>query len=321
MSAPAVTVAVVSWNTRELLVRCLRSLAPHVQVGLAEVWVVDNASSDGSAAAARAAAPWATVLELHENVGFGRAVNLVAARTTTPWLAAANADVELAAGALPELIEAGESGADWARRGALAPRLVLPDGRTQHSVFPLPTPSFTLMFNLGRQRLDRRWGKSMCLEGYWDGEERRVVPWAIAAFLLLRRSAFDAVGGFDERQWVYAEDLDLGWRLAQHGWSTWYEPSARVWHVSGAATELAFGGARRRRFMRETYAVIARREGPMRMRWVAAINSAGVLARLLWMAPLALLLRRLRRPLQDAAGWLPAHLQGLGAVPGGVEAR
>lgn len=313
MTAPAVAVAVVSWNTRELLLRCLSSLAPHVKAGSAEVWVVDNASADGSAAAARAAAPWASVIGLSENVGFGRAVNLVAQRTTAPWIAAANADIELEGDTLERLLQAGDGAA---RCGALAPRLVLPDGRTQHSVYPLPTVGFTLQFNLGRQRLDRRWGERMCLEGYWQGAQRRAVPWAIAAFLLLRREAFAEVGGFDERQWVYAEDLDLGWRLAQHGWTTTFEPAAQVRHVSGAATSIAFGAARRRRFMRETYAVIARRLGTRQMRWVALINCAGVIARLIWLAPLALARRRRRGALRDAARWLPAHLQGLGPAAG-----
>ena len=124
------TVAVVSWDTRELLLRCLRSLEPEVTADRAEVWVVDTASRDGSADAAREAAPWANVLEPGENLGFGRAINLVASRTKGEWIATANADVALEPGALEALIAAGRD----PRVGCLAPRLLLPDGSTQHSV-------------------------------------------------------------------------------------------------------------------------------------------------------------------------------------------
>ncbi|MDQ3433428.1 MAG: glycosyltransferase, partial [Actinomycetota bacterium] len=78
MPGPPVTVAVVSFDTRDLLVRCLRSLERDVQDGRADVWVVDNGSRDGSAQAARDAAPWATVIEAPGNLGFGGAVDLVA---------------------------------------------------------------------------------------------------------------------------------------------------------------------------------------------------------------------------------------------------
>ena len=204
-----VTVAVVSWNTRELLLRCLRSLAPAVEAGRASVWVVDNASTDGSADAARTEAPWARVLEPGENLGYGPAVNLVARQTGSEWIAAANADIALEPGALQALVAAAsEPGV-----GAAAPRLVLPDGSTQHSVHHFPTLPFTLAFNLGLRRVGGRLGDRLALEGQWNPERAREVDWALGAFLLVKREAFDAVGGFDEDQWMYAEDLDLAWRL------------------------------------------------------------------------------------------------------------
>src|SRR4051794_39097820 len=126
---PLVTVAIVSWNTRELLRRCLESLDRRPGC---EVWVVDNESSDGSIEMVRNDFPWVRLEALAENVGFGGAVNLIAARTSSPWLAIANADVALQAGALDALLAA--AAAD-VKAGALAPRLVLPDGSTQHSVF------------------------------------------------------------------------------------------------------------------------------------------------------------------------------------------
>lgn len=303
---PPVTVAVVSYNTRMLLERCLRALAGDVNSGLAEVVVVDNQSDDGSAAAARAAAPWATVIEPGANLGFGAAVNLAAAQAHGEWLAVANADVAPDPGALAVLLEAGQDG----RVGAVAPRLVLPDGSTQYSVGPLPTVPLALLFNSGLYRMSASLADRLCLEGHWDPDRPRAVPWAIAAFLLVRRSAFDRVGGFDARQWMYAEDLDLGWRLHDAGWEVRYEPRARVAHVSGAATRQVFGPEPVQHFTRATYAVLLRRRGRVRTWITAALNTAGAAARLAWMWPLSLVSGRWRARRDTTRRWLSAHLQG-----------
>jgi GT2 family glycosyltransferase len=305
-AVPTVTVAVVSWNTRELLLRCLSSLASEAETGRVRVCVVDNASSDGSAQAARAHAPWADVIEAGSNLGFGAAVNLAARRSSSPWLACANADVALAPGALDAMLAAGADPAV----GCVAPRLVLEDGSTQHSVYPFPTVPFTAAFNLGLQRVSRAFGDRVCLEGFWDPERSRAVPWAIAAFLLIRRAAFDAVGGFDEHRWMYAEDLDLGWRLHEAGWITRYEPRARVRHSSGAATKLAFGADRRARVTRETYAVVRSRRGPLRALVTAAMNVAGAAARVALGATLAWGSERRRAAVRNNWSWLAAHVSG-----------
>jgi GT2 family glycosyltransferase len=100
---PEVAVAIVSWNTRDLLRRCLESLATEVDSGRCEVWVVDNASSDGSAAMVRDEFPWVRLEASDENLGFGPAINLVARRTDTPWIGVANADIALQPGAIDAL--------------------------------------------------------------------------------------------------------------------------------------------------------------------------------------------------------------------------
>lgn len=270
-----VAIAVVSWNTRELLARCMRSLEPEVDAGVADVFVVDNASTDGSAALVRDEFSWATLIEPGENLGYGRAVNIVAERTSTPWFAAANADVELEPGALARLLTAGSG----EKVGAVAPRLILPDGSTQHSAYGFPTLPYLLAFNAGVYRLVPGLGDRMLLEGHWDPSRARDVPWAVGAFLLLRREAFMAVGGFDPRQWMYAEDLDLGWRLRRAGWRTRYESSARVRHAHEAAARQAFGERPYVRWMAATYDWIERRRGRARRVAAAVLNVAGALAR------------------------------------------
>jgi GT2 family glycosyltransferase len=139
----------------------------------------------------------------------------------------------------------------------------------------------------------------------------------VGACLLLRRTAFDSAGGFDEAQWMYAEDLDLGWRLSEGGWLTRYEPRARVLHESGAATRPAFGEDRTTRFMTATYGLLLRRGGRARMLATAALNVAGAAARVSWMTPLAAGSRRWRGPLAANRRWLRAHVRAFGAAWGG----
>lgn len=302
-------VAVVSWNTRELLASCLRSLKPEVDAGRAEAWVVDNGSTDGSPALVREQFPWVQLIEPGENLGFGPAVNLVARRTSSSWVAPANADIELEAGALEALLHAGER---HERAGVVAPRLILPSGATQHSVHPFPTLRLAFVFNLGLHHLSRRLGDRLTLEGCWDEERARAVDWAIGAFMIARREAFDAAGGFDDSQWMYAEDLDLGWRMRQAGWSTRYEPLARVKHVSGAAAGQAFGDEMVARWMAASYGWMARRRGVARTWAVAGVNAAGAA----FLLAIATVLSKAcpRRYLHRRAEhrrWLQAHRSGL----------
>jgi len=275
MPAP-IAIAVVSWNTRDLLVNCLGSIEPEVQDGRAEAWVVDNASEDGSADLVRRRFGWAHLIASESNLGFGQAVNLVAERTANPWIAPANTDVELVPGALERLLEAGDH---RPRAGALAPQLLLPDGSTEHSVYRFPTFTFGMLFNSGVYRLSPRLADRLCLEGRWDPERPRQVDWAIAAFLLVRRAAWEDCGGFNTEQWMYAEDLDLGWRLARSGWTTRYVPEAKVRHRSGAATQLAWGSETAPRWMASTYAWMLRTRGIPITRAVATVNIAGALLR------------------------------------------
>ena len=195
-NGPPVTIAVVSWNTRELLARCLESMQADADAGLAEVWVVDNASDDGSQDLVRERFAWAELVASEQNLGFGPAVNLVAERTESAWIAASNADIELSPGALAALLAAADADPS---AGSLAPRLVMPDGETQHSVHSFPSLSLALQVNLGLAALVPGLGDRLCLEGRWDPERGRRVDWAHGAFLLVRRPAFEAAGRFDPR--------------------------------------------------------------------------------------------------------------------------
>ncbi|MFN2544481.1 MAG: glycosyltransferase family 2 protein [Actinomycetota bacterium] len=269
-----ITAAIVSYNTSRLLGECLESLTGD---GGLDVWVVDNASSDGSADLVRTGFPRAKLVASPENVGYGRAVNLVAQRARDwDWLVIANADTAPEPGSIDALLAAASADPE---AGVLAPRLIRPDGSTQHSLHQFWSPSFALAFNLGWYRVSDRWADRNCIEGRWDPNRPRRAPWAVGAFLLVRRRAWEAVGGFDPDRWLYAEDVDLAWRMREAGWWTRYVPEARVRHEGSAATQPLWGEAVTERWMAASYDWMLRRRGVARTRSVAAINVLGALAR------------------------------------------
>ena len=267
--SPPVTVAVISWNTRDLLRRCLESFRADADAGLAEVWVVDNASQDQSADLVRDEYPWVKLIASEENLGFGPALNLVANQTDSPWFVVANADIAPHPGALQRLIDTATMDP---RAGVVAPKLMMPNGQPQHSVGGFPTIPFHLMLALGGFKYPSKLADRFAFPGRWDFARRRRVPWALGAFLLVRRAAWDEIGGFDDQQWMYAEDLDFGWRLQQAGWFTRYEPLAEVEHEVAASTSQQFGQERAPVWQRATYDCIARRRSPGYARAIAAIN-------------------------------------------------
>jgi GT2 family glycosyltransferase len=308
-AAPSVVVAVVSWNTRELLAACLRSLASDAEAGRAEVWVVDNASSDGSPDMVEAEFLWVRLVRSAENLGFGRAVNLVSRRTRSAWVAAANADIRLEPETLSVLIEAG---ARDPAAGVVAPMLVLRDGTIQPSLQPFPTLLDAALLRLRIYRLSRRIGRRLYLRAYRDPAEGGVVDWAAGAFLLVRRDAFDQVGGFDDEQWLYAEDLDLAWRLSRAGWRTRYEPRAIVHHEESAATRAVWGDALTAKWLGATYSWVARRQGMARVRRLAGFNMAMSIIEWILFSTLARASSSPRWPQKRESARAGIHLHRLG---------
>jgi GT2 family glycosyltransferase len=302
-------VAVVSWNTRDLLAGCLDSLLEDATSGFADVWVLDNASSDGSADLVAGHFPWVSLIRSDTNLGFGAAVNVIARRTLTPWISPANADTRITPGALRALVS---EGMRHPEAGVIAPRLILPDGSTQVSAYPFPTVLFTLAHVSGLLAFNRRLAQHWSIGQGIDPEIEREIPWAVGAFLVVRRTAWDQVGGFDEIQWMYAEDMDLGWRLKNAGWRARYAPQAKILHHESAATSLAWGESRHDRWHASTYAWMCRRRGLLITRIVAGINVLGYRLRAL-LAVSAGLLRpgKYRDARETALGTARSHAVGL----------
>jgi N-acetylglucosaminyl-diphospho-decaprenol L-rhamnosyltransferase len=168
-----------------------------------------------------------------------------------------------------------EGGRQDPRVGIVAPALRLADGTVEHSLHPFPGLRTSLALNLGIGRLSPRLARRLTLDGHWDQSLARRGDWAHGAFLLIRRRAFDQVHGFDPEQFLYAEDLDIAWRLSRDGWQVRYEPAAEVDHVGAAAIRQRYGDDRDQRAQRSAYAWMLRRRGAPLTRVCALINTVG----------------------------------------------
>ncbi len=242
--APApidVSIVILNYNTRDHLRVCLNSLREEGSTTLspggegsigAEVFVVDNASSDGSTEMVRAEFPEVELRALDRNLGFSGGNNLVLAGARSPYLLLLNPDTEVQPGALATLLA---TLAANPRVAAVGPRLLYPDGRYQHSAFRLPglVQAFFGFFSL--VPLDSPWNGRYPLP---RSPSPRPVEHLLGACLLLRREALEAVGLLDERFFIYFEETDWCARARRAGWQLWQVPAATVVHHSGGTTRL-----------------------------------------------------------------------------------
>ena len=232
-------VAVVTWNTASLTASALRRLMDSDQGATLRLLVWDNGSTDDTVETLSRLVPEAELEAGTENLGFAAGVNRILARSTAPWVFLLNSDAWPEPGAIGRLIETARR---HPRAAAIAPRLEFPEGGLQHSTFPFPGLRIASISALKRRRVGRTRGDELMLEGFWMHDRPRTVDWAIGAALLIRREALDDAGFFDERFFMYVEDLEWCWRASRRGWEIHFEPAALVRHVgnaSGARDEAA----------------------------------------------------------------------------------
>ena len=196
--------------------------------------VVDNASGDRSRDVAHRAG--ADVVAGATNEGFGAAANAGAARTSGPAFFLLNPDIRFDSSTVPERLVDNFTDSSVA---IAAPRLVLPDGTFQGSARAIPTPWAIVR---------RRWADSSF--GAIQCDERCDVPWVVGACMLVRRSTFDAVGGFDPSYFMYFEDVDLCVRLGRRGWRVRFDPAVEVAHHHAAASRAGVHSPATRAHMR-----------------------------------------------------------------------
>jgi GT2 family glycosyltransferase len=227
---PRVSAIVVSFNSRAYLERCLGSVLGAVD----DVVVVDSASSDGSGELVRERFPSVRIIELQENRGFGAAMNVGVEATDGDYLLLLNPDAWATDGAVATLVECAEGDV---LAGIVGPRLSNPGGTLQRSVRGYPTP-----WRLATEYFFLRWlaPRSRLFNSFYgagfDHGSTANVEFLVGAALLVRRSAFDEIGGFDPDFFMFNEEVDLSYRMKHAGRRILFCPEAEFAHVGGAST-------------------------------------------------------------------------------------
>ncbi|MDT4893661.1 MAG: N-acetylglucosaminyl-diphospho-decaprenol L-rhamnosyltransferase [Pseudonocardiales bacterium] len=229
-AAEPLAVVVVTYSPGEALNTFLDTLVVATNQPL-DIVLADNGSEDGSIEAA-AARPGVRLLHTGGNLGYGRAANLGVRETTAELVVVANPDIEWEPGSLDALVAAAGR---WPQGGAFGPLIHTPDGAIYPSARALPS----LGRGIGHALFGWWWPSNPWTAAYrveTEPPRERTAGWVSGSCVLLRRDAFDEVGGFDPGYFMYFEDLDLGDRLGKGGWQNVYVPSAVVSHTGGHAT-------------------------------------------------------------------------------------
>ena len=233
---PLVSALVVSYNTKDVLLQTLQAFFATADIPV-EAVVVDNDSSDGSAAAVTDEFPQATVLVQSKNLGYGRAANIGLERCQGRFVLLLGSDVTVDPQTVGKLADFLLTRPD---AGAVGPRVLLPDGALDpDSRRSFPIPSTLFYRTIGLSRLfpkSPRFGRHNM--GHLPESEVHEMDAGTGACLMLRTAALDRVGFFDPRYFMFGEDIDLCYRLRLGGWKVFYQPTASATHhVSSAAPE------------------------------------------------------------------------------------
>ncbi len=232
---PTVDIIISNWNSGPLLRECLESIVTADKTGiqLLRVVVLDNASNDGSCHGLESLALPLTLTRNRENRGYGANINRGAAGSSADYLLFLNADTRLFNDSLPAPVRFMEQ-PDNARVGFCGIQLVDESGRVSRSSTRFPTPRHFLTKTLGLDLIFPTIFPSHFMTE-WDHQETRDLDHVMGAFVVVRRRCFEELGGFDERFFVYLEDVDLSLRARQQGWRTVYLAEARAYHKGGGS--------------------------------------------------------------------------------------
>lgn len=234
-----VAIVTVSYNSSEILDDFLGSVAAS-EPQPPQVFIADNASTDIAETERIAERRGAHVVRLGENLGYGGAINAVA-RELAPgirWILVSNPDVTFTPGAISSLMQVARDRSD---AGAIGPKIVDPDGTSYPSARRLPS----LRTGVGHALFARTWPGNPWTRAYLqdrhEATDNTAVGWLSGACVLVRREAFEQLGGFDDGYFMYFEDVDLGHRLGKTGWNNVYTPHAAVTHSGAHSTNRESG--------------------------------------------------------------------------------
>jgi hypothetical protein len=231
MAGPDVSIVIVNWNTRDRLAECLESVLRTAGTLAVETIVVDNASSDGSAAMVGTRFASARLIANPANAGFAAGTNQGLGVAQGRYLLLLNSDTVVRPDAMQRAVQFLD---DHPRVGVVGAKMLNPDGTFQASFASFPTfwseclKATTL-------------GARLIAPSYPSPRPRptdrpREVDWIPGAFMLARRALWETVGGLDESYWLYSEDTDWCYRIARGGWKVVYLPDVEIVHAQGAST-------------------------------------------------------------------------------------
>jgi GT2 family glycosyltransferase len=231
-----VSVCIVSWNTRDLLYECIKSIKEKTTGINYEIIIVDNASSDGSTDMVLEKCPDCKLIASKRNLGFARGNNRAVQEASGKYILYLNPDTELITNAVYGMFSYLEKNNDV---GAIGCRLVDADGKILNpcaGTFPTPFNTInSLLF------LNRIFKKSVLFSAreldYWNHEDSRHVDCISGACMMVRKQIIDEIEGFDENIFMYAEDLDICFRILRSGWKIYYLSEEVIAHYEGASSK------------------------------------------------------------------------------------
>lgn len=226
-----ISIIILNWNTRDLLAQCLTSIDEHKGDLQLEIIVVDNASTDGSQAMLKQNYPQILLIANEQNTGFAKGNNQAMQVAHGDYFLLWNSDAFATPGIIQSLLYLAEKEPKAAIVGA---QLLNADNSFQasHTPFPNQWREFLILTGLGRILL----GHAYPSLGPGDDKGPQIVDYVEGACLLVRRQAFQEVGGLDEGYFMYAEEVDWCYTMTKHGWQVWYQPEAKVIHLGGASS-------------------------------------------------------------------------------------
>lgn len=259
---PVLSIIIVTWNGRELLRTCLRTLVGGEEAGVrrqasgvspltSEIIIVDNASTDGSAEMVRVEFGDVRLIVNAENLGFARANNIGIRASRGRYVLLLNNDTLVPPGALAALVAFMDAHPE---AGAVGPRLLRPDGTPQPYAFG-GDPTLGYLLRRGINRLILR-----CPLHDWATDTVQQVDWVSGACLMVRRAAIDQAGLLDENIFMYFEDNDWCLRIRQAGWKVYYDPQVAITHIGGQS--VARNPAAQRAYRESLRYFYARHYGP-----------------------------------------------------------
>ena len=226
-----IDVIIVNWNAGQQLLECVQSVIANCAGLVAKIIVVDNDSHDGSELPLLAMAQ-VHLIRAGANLGFGKACNLGAANSTADFLLFLNPDAQIGPKTLSRVDAFMQS--DAAKKvGIVGVQLLEGSQHVARSCSRFPTPLSMISRASGIDLVFPRLGSAMA---EWDHKTTREVDHVIGAFYLIRRACFERAGGFDERFFVYIEDLDLSFRAKMSGWKTIYLADVQAFHAGGGTS-------------------------------------------------------------------------------------